>query len=195
MEVLNSEINGERLSDHAFGRLFNLLIIAGIETTRNTLAWGMYEFAHDLAQYRLLQSDLSPIPNAVEEILRFRNPVSYLRRTATRETELAGQRIAKGDKVVCVLASPNRDPALFDRPDVFDITRTPGHSQRNHRTFGGGPHYCLGVHQARMNLSLMLEEIARRLDNPRIIAEPRHARDVFVDGFKELRMAFNKRQH
>jgi cytochrome P450 len=193
MEVLSSEIDGQKISDETFGRLFTLLIIAGIETTRNTLAWGMYDFAHHPDQYRLLQSDLSLIPNAVEEILRYRNPVSYLRRTATKDTVVAGHPIAQGDKVVCVIAACNRDPAAFDRPDIFDITRAPGHSQRNQRTFGGGPHYCLGVHQARMNLSLMLEEIARRLDNPRVIGMPKHARAVFIDGFKELRMAFDRR--
>jgi cholest-4-en-3-one 26-monooxygenase len=193
MEILNAEIDGQRVSDYTFGRLFNLLIVAGIETTRNTLAWGMYDFAHHFDQYRMLQSNLSLIPNAVEEILRYRCPVSYLRRTATRDTEIAGRQIAKGDKVCCVIAAPNRDPAAFERPDVFDITRPPGHSQRNQRTFGGGPHYCLGVHQARMNLSLMLEEIVLRLDNPRIIGAPRHARDTFIDGFKELNIAFDKR--
>src|SRR5690606_29381517 len=123
--VLAAEVDGVRLTDREFGRFFNNLVVGGIETTRNTLAWGMVEFIRHPDQYRMLQDDLSLVPGAVEEILRFRNPVSYLRRTATQDQDLAGQRIAKGAKVICVLASPNRDPAYFDRPDDFDITRPP----------------------------------------------------------------------
>jgi cytochrome P450 len=192
-QVLQAEVDGERLSDREFGRFFNNLVVGGIETTRNTLAWAMVEFIRHPDQYRLLQNDLSLVPNAAEEILRYRNPVVYLRRTATRDQELAGQAIAKGDKVICVLGAPNRDPAYFDRPDEFDITRPVEPARRNTRTFGGGPHFCLGLYQARMNLQVMLEEIARRIDNPRLLAEPRHARSIFMDGFKELRLGFDRR--
>jgi len=193
MEVLNSEWDGEKLTDREFGRFFNNLIVGGIETTRNTLAWAMVEFINHPDQYRLLQSDLNLVPGAVEEILRYRNPVVYLRRTAKQDLELAGAQIPKGGKVICVLGSPNRDPALFERPDTFDITRPAADTRRNYRTFGGGPHFCLGINQARMNLAVMLDEIARRIDNPRLIAEPRHARSLFMDGFKELRLGFDKR--
>jgi len=193
MEVLNSEWDGEKLTDREFGRFFNNLIVGGIETTRNTLAWAIVEFINHPDQYRLLQSDLNLVPGAVEEILRYRNPVVYLRRTAKQDLELAGAQIPKGGKVICVLGSPNRDPALFERPDTFDITRPAADTRRNYRTFGGGPHFCLGINQARMNLAVMLDEIARRIDNPRLIAEPRHARSLFMDGFKELRLGFDKR--
>lgn len=193
MEVLRAEIDGQRLDDREFGRFFNNLIVGGIETTRNTLAWAMYEFARHPGQYALLQSDLTLVAGAVEEILRYRNPVVYLRRTATRDLELAGERIARGDKVVCLLGSPNRDGAFFDRPDVFDIRRPVAATRRHYRTFGSGPHFCLGIAQARLNLGVMLEEIARCLDNPRIVGEPRHARSIFMDGFKELRLAFEAR--
>jgi cytochrome P450 len=193
MDVLNSEMDGEKLTDREFGRFFNNLIVGGIETTRNTLAWAMVEFIEHPDQYRLLQSDLELVPGAVEEILRYRNPVVYLRRTAKQDLELAGEKIPKGGKVICVLGSPNRDPALFERPDEFDITRPAADTRRNYRTFGGGPHFCLGINQARMNLIVMLEEIARRIDNPRLLAPPRHARSLFMDGFKELRLAFDRR--
>lgn len=193
MDVLNAEIDRERLSDREFGRFFNNLVVGGIETTRNTLAWAMYEFVHHPDQYRALQDDLSLIPGAVEEILRYRNPVVYLRRTATRDLELAGQRVRKGDKLVCVLGSPNRDPALFVAPDRFDIRRPPAPTRHLYRSFGAGPHFCLGIAQARLNLAIMLEEIARRIDNPRIVGKPRHARSIFMDGFKELRLTFERR--
>jgi cytochrome P450 len=193
MEVLNSEMDGEKLTDREFGRFFNNLITGGIETTRNTLAWAMVEFIAHSDQYRLLQANPDLAAGAAEEILRYRNPVVYLRRTAKCDLELAGEKIPKGGKVICVLGSPNRDPALFDRPDEFDITRPPADTRRNYRTFGGGPHFCLGINQARMNLVVMLEEIARRLDNPRLLAPPRHARSLFMDGFKELRLGFDRR--
>ena len=192
-DVLNSELDGQKLTDREFGRFFNNLITGGIETTRNTLAWAMIDFIDHPDQYRAMQDDLSLVPGAVEEILRFRNPVAYLRRTAKQDMELAGEKIPKGGKVICVLGSPNRDPAIFERPDEFDITRPFAATRRNYRTFGGGPHFCLGINQARMNLTVMLEEIARRLNNLRLLAEPKHARSFFMDGFKELRLGFDRR--
>jgi cholest-4-en-3-one 26-monooxygenase len=192
-DVLNSELDGEKLTDREFGRFFNNLITGGIETTRNTLAWAMIDFIDHPDQYGLLQNDLALVPNAVDEILRFRNPVAYLRRTAKEDMDLFGEHIPKGGKVICVLGSPNRDASLFERPNEFDITRPYAATRRNYRTFGGGPHFCLGINQARMNLTVMLEEIARRLDNPRLLAKPKHARSFFMDGFKELRLGWDKR--
>jgi cholest-4-en-3-one 26-monooxygenase len=192
-DVLNSELDGQKLTDREFGRFFNNLITGGIETTRNTLAWAMMDFVAHPDQYRRMQEDLSLVPSAVEEILRFRNPVAYLRRTAKQDMELFGEKIPQGGKVICVLGSPNRDPALFERPDEFDIIRPLAATRRNYRTFGGGPHFCLGINQARMNLTVMLEEIARRMDNLCLLAEPKHARSFFMDGFKELRLGFGRR--
>lgn len=192
-EVLSAEIDGERLDDREFGRFFNNLVVGGIETTRNTLAWALFEFIQHPEQYAAMQGDPSLVTGAVEEILRYRNPVVYLRRTATQALELAGASIKKGDKLVCILGSPNRDSAFFERPDEFDIRRPVAVTRRNYRTFGAGPHFCLGINQARLNLSVMLDEIARRIDNPRLLEPPRHARSIFMDGFKELRVAFDKR--
>lgn len=193
MDVIEAERDGRRLSDREFGAFFTNLISGGLDTTRNTLSWAMYEFVRHPDQYARLQADPSLLPGAVEEILRYRNPVAYLRRTATQDVELAGQQIPKGGKVICLLGSPNRDPENFERPDEFDITRPPEHTRRRIRTFGAGGHFCLGMHQARMNLSVMLGEIAQRLDNPRLLAEPRHVRSFFMDGFSELHLGFDKR--
>lgn len=191
--ILAAEIDGERLSDRDFGRFFNNLIVGGIETTRNTLAWAMFEFARSPDQYRLLQSDPALIDGAAEEILRLRNPVVYLRRTATVDTVVGDEPVRPGDKIVCLLGAPNRDAALFPDPDRFDITRPPAATRRNYRTFGAGPHFCLGMHQARLNITTMLGEIARRIDSPRVIGTPRHARSIFLDGFKQLHLAFEQR--
>lgn len=190
MTLLGSQAEGHKLSDVEFGRFFNNLIVGGTETTRNTLAGAMYEFIRHPEQYALLQQDPALVTGAVEEVLRFRNPVIYLRRTATQDQELAGQKISRGAKVVCVLGSPNRDPQFFARPDEFDIRRPVEHTRRHYRTFGGGAHFCLGIQQARLNLTVMIGEMARRLHQPRLLAPPRQARSIFMDGFKELRVAF-----
>ncbi len=190
MTLLGSEAEGRKLSDVDFGRFFNNLIVGGTETTRNTLAGAMYEFIRHPAQYALLQQDPALVAGAVEEVLRFRNPVIYLRRTATQDQELAGQQISKGAKVVCVLGSPNRDPQFFERPDEFDIRRPVEHTRRHYRTFGGGAHFCLGIQQARLSLTVMVGEIARRMHQPRLLAPPRQARSIFMDGLKQLRVAF-----
>ncbi len=193
MEVLEAEREGRKLNDQEFGALFTNVISGGLDTTRNTLSWAMVEFVRHPDQYRALQADPSLLPGAVEEILRYRNPVVYLRRTATQDVELAGQKIPKGGKVLVLLGSPNRDAENFARPDDFDIRRDPGDTRRRYRTFGGGAHFCLGLHQARMNLTVMLGEIASRMDNLRLLAEPRHARSIFMDGFSELKLGFDKR--
>jgi len=191
MEVLRAQIDGQALSDREYGRFFNNLIVGGMETTRNTLALGIHQLILHPQQYHMLQQDLSLVPGAIEEILRFCNTVIYLRRTATRDMEFAGEQLRRGDKVVCILGAPNRDSRFFDNPDVFDIRRPPGNTRKHYRTFGQGPHYCIGVHQARLNLEVMLEEIARRLTGLRLLAEPRQARSLFMDGYKELRIAFD----
>lgn len=193
MEVLNTEKDGRRLSDREFGAFFTNLIAGGLDTTRNALTWGMVEFARHPDQYRRIQEDPSLVPNAVEEILRYHNPVIYMRRTATRDVEFAGEQIAKGAKMICLLGSPNRDPELFERPDEFDIDRAPVRTRRNYRTFGGGAHFCLGIHQARMNLTVMLREISSRLDNLQVLSEPRQIRSVFMNGLSELQLGFDKR--
>lgn len=193
MDVINTAIDGRALGDREFGRFFNNLVVGGLETTRNTLALGLHQLILHPEQYRLLEQDPGLVAGAVEEFLRHQNTVVYLRRTATRDMEYLGQQIRKGDKLVCVLGAPNRDPALFPDPDAFDITRPVNNTRKNYRTFGQGPHYCVGVHQARLNLEVMLEEIVRRMTDFRLLAAPRHARSIFMEGYKEMRVGFARR--
>jgi cytochrome P450 len=194
MELIADSERGPGLDDAGFGRFFNNLIVGGVETTRNTLAWALHELMRAPEQWRLLQREPERVPDAVEETLRHRNTVVYLRRTSTCAQELGGQRIAAGDKVVCVLAAPARDPRFFADPGHFDITRPRREAvRRHHRTFGAGPHFCIGVHQARMNLCVMLAELLRRWDDPRPAGEPERARSLFMDGFKRMRVEFTPR--
>jgi cytochrome P450 len=193
MDVINSTLDGRALTDAEFGRLFNNLVTGGLETTRNTLALGLHQLILHPEQYRMLEQDPSLVPGAVEEFLRHQNTVVYLRRTATRDMEYLGQQIRKGDKLVCILGSPNRDPALFPDPQRFDITRPVNETRKHYRSFGQGPHYCVGVHQARLNLEVMLDEIVRRMTDFRLLADPKRARSLFMDGYKEMRVGFRTR--
>lgn len=190
MAILDAERGGQRLSDREFGRLFQNLVVGGVETTRNTLGLLLYELIRHPDQFALLKTDPRLVEGAVEEILRFHNTVAYVRRTATADQELAGERIRKGDKLICLLAAVSRDERYFDDPDRFDIARDPAHTRRNYRTFGNGPHFCIGHHQARMNLEVMTAELAARWNSPRLLEPPVHFRSNFMDGFKTMRIRF-----
>ncbi|GAB3275511.1 cytochrome P450 [Parahaliea aestuarii] len=192
-ELLRAEVDGRQLSDEEFAVVFQGIIIGGTETTRNTLSWLIYELIQHPGQLARLQADPALVPAAVEEILRYRNTVVYTRRTAMRDVAFAGENIRQGDKMICLLASVNRDPEVFERPDEFDISRDPDLTRRNMRTFGFGVHACLGQHQARLNLEMMMQEILSRMDSFRLLAEPVHFRSNFMDGFKQLRIGFERR--
>ena len=148
------------LSDIELLMFFNLLIAAGSETTRNSIAVGVATLAEQPDQWRALRDDRSLLPGAVEEILRWASSTPYNRRTATRETQLGGQAIAAGDKVTLWWASANRDETVFDDPFRFDIGRDPN----PHLTFGHGSHFCLGANLARLEMRLMLDALLDRFD-------------------------------
>jgi cytochrome P450 len=191
MDVLNANYEGQTISDHEYGLLFHNLIVGGIETTRNAISYAVYELIRHPAQYALLQREPHRVPDAVEEVLRYHAPTVYYRRTAQQDTELAGQKIRRGDTLICWLASANRDEANFEDPDTFDITRNRRESVRRHyRTFGVGPHFCIGVHLARLELQIALEEIVAGMTDLELVEPPRRALSMFNDGFKSLCIAF-----
>jgi len=139
---------------------FNLLVVAGSETTRNAIALGMVALIEHPDQLESLRHDRSLMGSAVEEILRWTSATLYNRRTATRPTELGGQVIAEGDKVTLWWASANRDASVFDQPFRFDIRRAPN----PHLTFGHRTHFCLGANLARMEIRVILDEVLDRLE-------------------------------
>ena len=153
---------GERrpLSDLELLMFFNLLVVAGSETTRNSIALGMVALIEHPDQLEALTADRSLMPSAVEEILRWTTATTYNRRTATRTTELGGQVIDEGDKVTLWWPSANRDESVFADPFRFDITRNPN----PHLTFGHKVHFCLGANLARMEIRVMLDELLDRLE-------------------------------
>jgi cytochrome P450 len=171
------------LNEHEFHNYFGLLMIAGNETTRHTISHGMQALIEHPEQMRRLREDPSMIPVAVEEILRWATPVLHFRRTATRDTELRGQRIRAGDKVVTWYVSANRDGERFPEPHRFDITRQPN----EHVTFGpGGPHFCLGAHLARLETKILFQELLPRLRSIELTGPVQRMRSNFVNGIKRM---------
>lgn len=146
------------LSDLEVYLFFSLLFSAGAETTRNAVAGGLLALAEHPDSFRRLRADPSSLPSAIEEIVRWTTPSPSKRRTATRDTTLAGHRVLAGQKVLVWEGSANRDETVFDRADVFDIDRHPN----PHLGFGQGVHYCLGANLARLELRVLFEELLNR---------------------------------
>jgi cytochrome P450 len=153
--ILNREFEGRPMSDVAFGSFFNQLVTAGNDTTRTMLSSGLHAFLQHPEQLAELRADPGLLPGAIEEVLRWANPLHYFRRTALRSTVLNGTAIAAGDRVAMMYTSANRDEAVFDRPDTFDIRRDPN----PHLSFGIAGHFCLGVHLARLEGRVFFEEL------------------------------------
>jgi cholest-4-en-3-one 26-monooxygenase len=188
MSVLTDvEIEGEKLSDFELEMFFLLLTVAGNETTRNLISGGMAAFFEHPDQWELLRNDRSLLPSAVEEMLRYVTPVMNFRRQTTSEFELGGQVIAEDSKVVFFHISANRDEAVFDHPQQFDITRNPN----PHLAFGaGGPHFCLGANLARMEIRVMFEHILDRLPDLQLDGEVERLQSQFISGVKHIPVAF-----
>ncbi len=181
--LTQAEGDGERLSELELDLFFLLLSVAGNETTRNLISHGMLALLDNPDQLAKLRADRSLMAPAVEEMLRWGTPVMNFRRTATHDTELGGQQIKEGDKVVFWHISANRDESVFEDPYTFDITRSPN----EHVAFGsGGPHYCLGANLARMEIRVMFEELLDRFTEMEIIGEVTRLRSNFINGIKHI---------
>ncbi|MGK5554898.1 cytochrome P450 [Actinomadura kijaniata] len=182
------DAEGEKLTHQEVAAFFILLVIAGNETTRNAIAHGLKLFTlHPGQRAALLEDFEGRIAGAVEEILRYASPVNYMRRTLTRDYTLSGTPMKEGDKVLMFYAAANRDEAVFKDPHVFDIARDPN----PHLAFGSaGPHFCLGAHLARREITVMFRELFTRLPGIRSTAPPERLLSSFVNGIKHLECAF-----
>jgi cholest-4-en-3-one 26-monooxygenase len=187
-KLINAEIQGDKLSELEFDMFMLLLTVAGNETTRNTTSWGMWALMQNPDQYAAMHDDVDgKLDRAIEEILRWATPVYHFRRTAINDTEIAGQPIAAGDKVVIWHTSANRDERVFTDPFTFDIDRWPN----DHIAFGGGgPHFCLGANLARMELKLIFREILERIPDMKLTATPDMLRSNFIGGIKHMPVTF-----
>ncbi len=191
-QLLNAEINGDRLTPAEYSLFFMLLINAGGDTTRNLLASGMLALFENPGQRRGLQENLDALlPTAVEEMLRFVSPVIYMRRTAACDLELGGKRIRTGDKVVMYYGSANRDESVFPDPDRFEVGRMPN----EHIAFGGGgTHFCLGAHIARLEIQVMLREILTRLADIEPAGPAQWLASNFISGLRRLPVKFTAKR-
>jgi len=186
--LINAEVNGEKLSELELDLFFLLLSVAGNETTRNLISHGALALMEHPDQRAKLLANPDLIPGAVEEMLRWASPVMHFRRTATKDTEVGGQPVKEGDKVVIWYISANRDEDLFDDPFRFDIARSPN----EHVAFGGGgPHFCLGANLARMEIRVMFEELLQRIPDFELTGPPDRLRSNFINGIKHLPIRFS----
>lgn len=186
--LVSAEVDGERLTGQELGSFFVLLVVAGNETTRNAVSHGMRALCDYPEQRAIWQADFDAVaPTAVEEIVRWATPVIHFRRTAARDTTLSGHPMRAGQKVVMWYCSGNRDEAVFVHPYRFDVRREPN----DHVGFGGpGPHFCLGAHLARREITVMFREIFRRLPDLHVTGEPSRLASFFIHGIKHMHCAF-----
>lgn len=168
--LVQAEVDGERLTDDEISSIFNLLVIAGNDTTRQSLSHGMKALSDFPEQRAWLMEDIDGrMPMAVEEIVRWATPIMTFRRTAAHDTELGGHHITEGDKVVMFYSSANRDTEVFDRPDQLNLARHPN----KHIAFGGGGiHHCLGAQLARRQIGATFRELLTRLPDIHVVGEP-----------------------
>jgi methyl-branched lipid omega-hydroxylase len=186
--LVTAEVDGESLTSAELASFFLLLVVAGNETTRNAIAHGLLALTDHPEQMARWQADFDGLAvTAVEEIVRWATPVIHFRRTCTEDTRIGDQELSAGDKVVLWYASANRDPAVFDAPFTFDLGRTPN----DHLGFGGpGPHFCLGAHLARREITVMFKELFKRVPDIRAAGEPARLESNFINGIKHLPAAW-----
>jgi cholest-4-en-3-one 26-monooxygenase len=180
--LVDAEVEGERLEEHEIVMGFFLLVAAGNDSTKATYSSAMRALMEHPDQLRLLVEDPALIPGAVEEALRMFPAFAHFRRTATKDTELGGQQIKEGEKVVMWYASSNRDESRYEDPDRFDVLRNP-----DHQAFGaGGRHFCLGTALARLELKILLEETLKRYPNIELAGKPVFVESGFLNQLKTL---------
>jgi cytochrome P450 len=188
-KLLHSEVDGHRLDDIDFNLFFLLLVDAGGDTTRNLLGGGLLALFEHPDQRARLQADLDGlVATATEEMLRWVSPVIEMRRTATRDVVVQDITIEESDKVVMYYGAANRDPRAFDEPGRFDVARHPN----EHVAFGGGgPHFCLGAHIARIEIHAMLREVLTRLPDIEPADDVEWLPSTFISGPKHLPVRFS----
>ena len=190
-KLVSAKIDGQRLSDHEIAVFFALLVTAGIETTTTTIGQGMLALSRNPEMRRRWQADYDGLARvAVEEIVRWTSPVMHFRRTATRDVELHGRRIRKGDKVVLWYISANQDESVFAEPRKLDFDR----GEQQHAGFGGGgPHFCLGAVLARKEITVFFRELFEILPDIDVSGEPVPLVSNFVNGLRSLPVTFTPR--
>ncbi|UDY34669.1 cytochrome P450 [Dermatobacter hominis] len=196
-KLLNTEIEGERLSELEFDMFMLLLTVAGNETTRNATSagmWALLTHQEQLAKLIANADDETYVSTAIDEVLRWSSPVMHFRRTAMEDTEIRGREIKQGDKVLIWHISANRDEEVFEDPFRFDLERRPN----EHVAFGGGgAHYCLGANLAKLELEIIFAEVLSRMPDIAATGPAEMLRSNFIGGVKHLPVRFTpgRRKH
>jgi cytochrome P450 len=190
-KLVHNDVGEEMLAPEEIGPFFILLAVAGNDTTRTAISHGMNLLSLNPEQRRKWQDDLEGVtPTAVEEIVRIASPVTFMRRTVTGDVTISGHDFHEGDKVVLFYGAANRDPRQFDDPETFDVLRNPN----PHVGFGGpGPHFCLGAHLARREISVAFRQLLTRLPDIEVVGDavPLEPLGVpLVGGLKRLPVRF-----
>lgn len=189
--LLNAEVDGQRLTDLEFNLFFLLLINAGGDTTRNLVAAGILALLEHPAEQARLEANPSLLPTAIEEMLRYVSPVTVFTRTATKDTELRGAPVNKGDRVAMFYPSANRDESRFADPDRFDIGRDPN----PHLAFGGGgTHFCLGANLARVEAAAIVPEVLSRMKDLELAGPVERVRSALMNGIRSMPVCFTASQ-
>jgi cytochrome P450 len=188
--LMQADVDGARLTPAEFGSFFILLAVAGNETTRNAISWGMKMLTEHPDQLHAWQADPTGMgPSAIEEIVRWASPVIHMRRTALVDTRIGDVDIAAGDKIVMWYWSANRDESVFPNGHAFDLHRANAKEQVGYG--GGGPHFCLGANLARREITVMFQEIFRWFPDLHITSEPSRLLSPFINGIKRMDCAFS----
>jgi len=184
--LINADIDGEKLSDDEFGFFVMMLIVAGNETSRNSITQGMMAFADNPDQWELYKKERPE--SAADEIVRWATPVTCFQRTALQDCELSGVKIEKGQRVVMFYRSANFDEEVFENPSTFNIMRNPN----PHVGFGGtGEHYCIGANLAKLTINLIFNAIADHMPDLTPIAEPERLRSGWLNGIKRWQVDYS----
>jgi methyl-branched lipid omega-hydroxylase len=189
--LVHNDLGQDMLAPHELAPFFILLAVAGNDTTRTAISHGMHLLHENPGQRAIWQADLDGVtPGAIEEIVRAASPVTFMRRTVTRDLTLSGHDFREGDRVVLFYGAANRDPRVFADPERFDVLRGPN----PHLGYGGpGPHFCLGAHLARRELSVMFRHLFTRLPDIEVAGEPVLLQSLgvpLVGGIKHLPVRF-----
>lgn len=185
-KLIQAEIEGERLTDDEFANFFRLMIFAGNETTRSSMAHLATHLVDHPDQFDRVRADRSLVPSAAEEVIRYSSPILYFRRTTTRDCELSGTPVAAGEKVVMYYSAADFDPSVFPDPKRFDVARP--QTPANVAFGGGGAHFCLGASLARLEIGELIDEILERNLTIDVVGEPEFVDSNFVNGIERLQV-------
>ncbi len=180
--IANAEIDGEKLSIQQIASHLLIMISAGHDTTASAISGGMRALIEHPDQLEKLKNNMDLMEHAINEMLRFVTPTTSFVRTASEDTEIDGVKIAKGDDVCILFSAANRDPAVFESPDDFIIDRHPN----NHLVFGKGPHVCIGLLLAKIEMMAIFNALLPRLKHVELNGKPEYISSHFVTGLKHL---------